>query len=222
MPSGGSMRRFRIAFQVGALAVALGVSTPASAQLASRSAEEWIKTLESPQRVGSLKIDETLARLQLRPGNVVADIGAGSGVFEAPLAHAVAPGGLVYAVDIEPGLIDHITQRAAEMKLSNVKGVVGKFTDPNLPARNVDLAFINDVLHHIEDRASYLKNLAGYLKPGGRIAVVDFIPGKGGHANQPELQISEAQVAAWMGSAGLKPVEKLDLFADKWFVIYGK
>src|SRR5215510_13652825 len=139
MPSGGSMRRFRIAFQVVALAVALGVSTPASAQLASRSAEEWIKTLESPQRVGSLKIDETLSKLSIKPGDVVADIGAGSGIFEAPLSQAVSAKGTVYAVDIEKGLIDHINQRASEMKLANVKGVVGKFTDPALPARNVDL-----------------------------------------------------------------------------------
>jgi ubiquinone/menaquinone biosynthesis C-methylase UbiE len=200
----------------------LGLAAPAFAQLASRSAEEWIKTLESPQRIESLKIDETLSKLKLKPGDIVADIGAGSGIFEAPLSQAVSPKGTVYAVDIEKGLIDHINQRAGEMKLANVKGVVGKFTDPGLPGRNVDLAFINDVLHHIEDRATYLKNLSGYLKPSGRIAIVDFIPGKGGHANQPELQISEEQVAQWMAAAGLKPVEKFDLFADKWFVVYGR
>jgi len=194
----------------------------ASAQLASRSAEEWIKTLESPQRIESLKIDETLAKLRLKPGDVVADIGSGSGIFEAPLAHAVSPGGKVYAVDIDQGLVDHITQRAAELKLSNVQGVLGKFTDPNLPVRTIDVVLINDVLHHIEQRAAYLKNLAGYLKPTGRIAVIDFIPEKGGHRNQPELQVTEAQTAAWMAAAGMKPLERVDLFPDKWFVIYGR
>jgi len=194
----------------------------ASAQLASRSAEEWIKTLESPQRIESLKIDETLAKLRLKPGDVVADIGSGSGIFEAPLAHAVSPGGKVYAVDIDQGLVDHITQRAAELKLSNVQGVLGKFTDPNLPVRTIDVVLINYVLHHIEQRAAYLKNLAGYLKPTGRIAVIDFIPEKGGHRNQPELQVTEAQAAAWMAAAGMKPLERVDLFPDKWFVIYGR
>jgi ubiquinone/menaquinone biosynthesis C-methylase UbiE len=216
------MHRFRWQVRLAVFILALGVAAPGFAQLASRSAEEWIKTLETPQRIQSLKIDETLSKLRLKPGDVVADIGAGSGIFEAPLAQAVSPKGTVYAVDIEKGLIDHINQRATEMKLTNVKGVVGKFTDPGLPARNVDLAFINDVLHHIDDRATYLKNLSTYLKPTGRIAIVDFIPGKGGHANQPELQISDEQVAQWMAAAGLKPVERFDLFPDKWFIVYGR
>jgi hypothetical protein len=87
----------------------------------------------------------------------------------------------------------------------------------------VDVAFIYDVWHHIEDRATYVKSLAAYLKPTGRIAVIDFIPGKGGHQNQPELQVSKEQGAAWMAAAGLRPVEEITgLFEDKWFVIYGR
>jgi ubiquinone/menaquinone biosynthesis C-methylase UbiE len=100
--------------------------------------------------------------------------------------------------------------------------VLGKFTDPSLPVRNVDLAFINDVLHHIEDRATYLKNLATYIKPTGRIAVIDFRPGMGGHLNQPELRITKEQTDAWMAAAGLKPAEDIDLFSDKWFVVYAR
>src|SRR5882672_2433961 len=198
-----------------AFALSVGLAQPASAQLASRSAQEWITTLESPQRIASLKIDETLAKLRLKPGDIVADIGAGSGIFEAPLAHAVSPGGKVYAVDIEKGLVDHINLRAGELHLTNVQGVVGQFTDPSLPVKNIDLAFINDVLHHIQDRAAYLKNLAGYLKPTGRIAVIDFVPELGGHKTQPELQVTEQQAASWMAAAGLKPLEKIELFPEK-------
>jgi ubiquinone/menaquinone biosynthesis C-methylase UbiE len=216
------MRRVTMFVFVAAFSLCLGLAQPASAQLASRSAEEWIKTLESPQRIAGLKVDETLAALHLKPGDVVADIGAGSGIFEAPLAQAVSPRGKVYAVDIEQGLVDHITQRANELHLANVQGVLGKFTDPNLPARNVDLAFINDVLHHIQDRAAYLKNLAGYLNPSGRVAVIEFVPERGSHKAQPELQVTEEQGAAMMASAGLKAVEKIELFPDKWFVIYGR
>src|SRR5436190_18478552 len=216
------MRRLRSLVFLLSFVVATCLAVPATAQLASRSAEEWIKTLESPQRIEGLKIDETLAKLKLKPGNIVADIGAGSGVFEAPLAHAVSPGVKVYAVDIEQGLVDHVNQRAAELKLTNVQGVLGKFTDPNLPVRTIDLALINDVLHHIEDRATYLKNLAGYLKPTGRIAVIDFIPGQGGHLNQPELRITKEQTDGWMAAAGLTRAEELDLFPDKFFVIYSR
>jgi hypothetical protein len=78
------------------------------------------------------------------------------------------------------------------------------------------------VLHHIEARAEYLKNLAGYLKPSARIAVIEFIPDKGGHRNQPELQITKEQGTAWMTTAGLNRLEDISLFDDKWFVIYSK
>jgi ubiquinone/menaquinone biosynthesis C-methylase UbiE len=199
----------------------VGFVGTASAQLAGRSAEEWIRTLETPTRVVSLKVPETIAALKLKPGQVVADIGAGSGVFSLPLARAVKPGGSVYAVDIDKELVDHVTEAATEQGLTNVQGVVGQATDPGMPD-NVDMAFINDVLHHIENRALYLKNLAEYLKPGGRIAVIEFTPEQSPHKADPTLVVSEAQTNEWMAAAGLKQVEKVNLFTDKYFVIYGK
>jgi ubiquinone/menaquinone biosynthesis C-methylase UbiE len=216
------MRAPRLASSLLVVALSSWVVYGASPQLASRPAEEWVKTLENPQRIAGLKIEDVVARLRLKPGNVVADIGAGSGAFEGALAAAVAPGGTVYAVDIEQGLLDHIARRAQDLGVANVRVVLGKYTDPAMPVRNVDVALIYDVLHHIDARAEYLKNLAGYIAPGGRIAVVDFQPGRGGHVNQPELQISKEQTASWMAGAGLKPVEDLDLFADKWFVVYSR
>lgn len=201
---------------------AAGLARPAVAQLANRSAEEWIKTLESKNRLEGLKIYETMAALKVKPGMKVADIGAGTGVFSIPLALAVKPGGTAYAVDIDQGLLDHIADKAGEQGMMNLQVVLGAFTDPNLPD-DIDLALINDVLHHIEKRAEYLKALAGYLKPGGRIAVIDFIPGQGGHRDQPELQVSQETATKWMAEAGLKPIEEFNkMFADKWFVIFGK
>jgi ubiquinone/menaquinone biosynthesis C-methylase UbiE len=191
-------------------------------QLGSRTAEEWIRTLDSPARIRNLKIDETVLALKLRPGDVVADVGAGSGAFEDRLARAVAPAGRVYAVDVDQGLLDNIRRRAAQAGLTNVTTVLGRFTDPALPARDVDVAFIYDVLHHIEDRSTYLENLAGYLKPAGRIAVIDYLPGMGGHKDQPALQVSKAMAAELMAAAGLTPVEEVALFEDKYFVIYAK
>jgi ubiquinone/menaquinone biosynthesis C-methylase UbiE len=200
----------------------VGLAAPATAQLASRSAEEWIKTLDSPTRVAGLKIPETLAALKLKPGQVVADIGAGTGVFTFPFVTGVRPGGKVYAVDVDQGLLDHIEEKATEQGMGTaVQVVLGAFDDPGLPA-NIDLAFINDVLHHIEHRELYLKNLAAYLKPGGRIAIIDFRTNMGGHRNQPELQTPQEDATKWMAAAGLKPVDEINLFDDKWFVIYGK
>jgi ubiquinone/menaquinone biosynthesis C-methylase UbiE len=143
-------------------------------------------------------------------------------LFEGALATAVAARGTVYAEDIDQALLDHIAQRAKELSIANVRGVLGSFTDPKLPIRTIDLALINDVLHHIENRADYLKNLAGYLKPTGRIAVIEFYPELGGHRTQPELQITKQQAAAWMAAAGFKPAEEFEIFTDKWFVVYSR
>lgn len=215
------MALLRIQPFVLSVALAAGLGAPAGAQLASRPADQWIKALDSPSRIPGLKITETVTALKLKPGQVVADIGAGSGTFTIPLARAVKPGGTAYAVDVDQGLIDHIAEKATEQGMINVRIVLGAFTDPNL-SEQIDLAFISDVLHHIENRAAYLKNLAGYLKPGGRIAVIDFRPNQGGHRDQPALQVTQEQAAAWMAAAGLKPIEEINLFADKWFVIYGR
>ena len=94
-------------------------------QLGSRAADAWIATLENPSRIAGLKIDEVVSRLRLRPGSVVADIGAGAGAFEGALSAAVTPTGTVYAVDIEQGLLDHIAARAKTLGLSNVRVVLG-------------------------------------------------------------------------------------------------
>lgn len=203
------------------LGLALALAPAAHAQLGARTTEQWLKTLDSQNRVLKLKVDEAVAKLQLPADAVVADIGAGSGVFTLPLAKA-APRGRVYAVDIDQGLVDHIAKKAQEAQATHVQAVLGGFTDPKIPARNVDVAFIYDVLHHIENRAEYLRNLAPYLKAGGRIAVIDFYPELGPHKNDPKLQITKDQTREWMAAAGLKPVAEHKLYDDKWYVVYAK
>src|SRR5689334_21231750 len=98
--------------------------------LRSRTAEEWIKTLDGPKRVAALKIDEVVAAMKLRPGQTVADIGAGPGLFVVPLAMAVGPSGRIYAEDIDAGFFPAIRARVADAHVANVETVLGKFTDP--------------------------------------------------------------------------------------------
>lgn len=203
------------------LAAVLGLPASAAAQLGTRTAEEWIKTLESENRIKGLKIQETLAALKLKPGIIVADIGAGTGVFTLPLARAVRPGGTAYAVEVDEKLLAHIVETGTEQGIANIQPVYGEYDDPLLPA-SVDLAFIHDVLHHIEKRAEYLKKLAGYVKPGGRIAVVEFRPGMGGHREDKTMQVTQELATEWMAAAGLKPAEEVKLFEDKWYVIFQK
>jgi ubiquinone/menaquinone biosynthesis C-methylase UbiE len=194
----------------------------AARQLASRPAEEWTKVLDAANRVASLRIDEIVPRLQLKPGDVVADLGAGSGLFEVSLAKAVSPGGTVYAVDIDEGFFPDIKKRAAEAGVNNVTTVLGKFTDPNLPVKNVDMLFFHDVLHHVDDRAGYLKSLGPYLKPTGRVVIIDYEAGQGPHGKQPELQVTRDQLAAWMTAAGFRQSDDVKLFEDRYFLVYSK
>jgi SAM-dependent methyltransferase len=196
--------------------VAVG-STP---QLGSRPAEDWIARLERPERVAGLKIPEVIARLGLKGGDLVADIGAGPGVFSWPLARAVAPGTL-YAVEVDKPFIDHLQDRARTQQLTNVKPVLGKYEDPLLPEK-VDLAFFHDVLHHVDKRADYLKKVASYLKPSGRIAVIELDATRpdSSHRDEPDQQVMKGDLDKWMQAAGLQKVDDIALFEDKWFVIY--
>src|SRR5215831_13784573 len=220
---GGAMFRknLRLVLVAG---VALVVSMPSigSAQLASRPAEEWSKTLEQPSRLEGLKIQEIVAKLGLKPGQVVADLGAGTGLFSVPMGKTVGTGGKVYAVEIDKGYFSMIEKKAKEGNLANVKTVLGEFTDPKLPAQDVDLAFMHDVLHHIEDRTGYLKNAAHYLKRDGRFVVIDFKADQSPHKEQPNLIVSQAQVTDWMKAAGLSKVQQIDLFPEKYFLIFSK
>src|ERR1700676_5716661 len=104
-----------------------GGATNSQAQLAARKADEWVATLEGPQRIATQKVDAVLSKLDLKPGMIVADIGAGAGLFSRRLAKAVAPAGKVYAVDIQQDLLDHINQRSKEENIPNIHTVLGEY-----------------------------------------------------------------------------------------------
>jgi ubiquinone/menaquinone biosynthesis C-methylase UbiE len=214
-------RLFLIVFRSLVVVSTLCAARPAAAQLGSKPAEEWIRELDATDRVSGLKIPEVIAALKVKAGQVVADIGAGSGVFSLPIGRALRPGGTVYAVDIDQELLNHVEMEATEQGMVNVKPILGGGSDPLLPV-DVDLVLMNDVLHHIEDRAGYLATLALYLKPGGRIAIIDFQSGQGPHKDDPTMMVTEDQATKWLEPAGLKPVEHINLYSDRWFVVYAK
>jgi len=211
----------RLWWGAAALVFTAAMGSVSARQLAPKSAEDWSARLERPERVASLKIDYIIASLQLKPGQTVADIGAGPGVLSVPLAQAVAPAGKVYAVDIDAGFFPYIQKKAEAAHLTNVRTVLGAHADPKLPSKDVDVALFHDVLHHIEDRAGYLKALAGYMKPGGRIAVVE-LPPDGSHKDEPALIVTKDQVKTWMAAAGFTPVQEFDGLEGKWFIVYGR
>jgi len=118
--------------------------------------------------------EKVIATLQIRPGDQVADLGAGGGYFTFRLAQAVGPSGKVFAVDIDQQMIDLIDNQARKDGVANVETVLAKADDPQLPKNGVDLIFTCDTYHHIDNRVAYFRNLRTYLKTGGRLAVIDF------------------------------------------------
>ena len=106
--------------------------------------------------------------------------------------------------------------------MANVQTVLGEFGDPKLPAADVDVAFFHDVLHHIDDRAGYLRNVVRYLKPTGRVVVIDLKADQSPHRDQPELVVSVGQVTDWMRAAGLGRVREVDLFQEKFFLVFSR
>ena len=189
------------------------------AQLGKRPAKDYIGVLENPERVERLKTAEVMSRLKLKNGNIVADIGAGSGVFTRRLAQAVAPDGMVFAVDINQELLDYNREKIREAKLSdNVEFVLGQFDDPRLPPDSCDLIFICDVIHHIEHREVYLRNLRHTVKSDGRLAIIDY------KANWPpgheEMKFTTEELLGWTKSAGFEKSAEFDLIADAFFYVF--
>ena len=194
---------------------------------------EWIRRLERPERIPGLRLDDVIRSLQLRPGMVIADIGAGTGAFTIPFAKAVAPSGRAIAVDIWPELLTYISDKARSAGVTTLDTVLAACDNPRLPPASVDVVFFHDVFHNLNDRESYLRALAPALKPGGRIAIIeqeydDPIAKKW---DKPDDRITPEQVAGWMTAAGFAHAAEFDIFKGannpagagmpaRWFVVY--
>ena len=143
-------------------------------QIGSQPAAEWIPHLEDPKRVATLHIEEVIKIIGLKPGMVIADIGSGSGVFTRPFAKAVAGAdGKAIAVDIDAALLSYVSESAGKQGIKNIETHLAPIDDPKLSGPILDVAFFHDVFHHIEHRDQYVKNLAKYIKPGGRIVLIE-------------------------------------------------
>jgi ubiquinone/menaquinone biosynthesis C-methylase UbiE len=188
------------------------------AQYVQPPAKEYIPLLEDPHRVGRLQPDRIIAALALKPGDVVADIGSGSGLFTRPLARQILPGGWVYAVDIDPELLEHVAKASREQGIANFSTILGRRDSPGLPPRSVDLVFICDTLHHIQSRQAYLANLKPLLKPGGRLAILDFE--KNWPAGHESLRFSLQDLERWTAAAGYRKVEEHGFVPDNFFHVY--
>ncbi|HXK27402.1 MAG TPA: methyltransferase domain-containing protein [Candidatus Binatia bacterium] len=139
-----------------------------------RDPKAYIGTLEDPKRDAYQKPHEVVHALNLKSGEVIADIGAGSGYFTFHLARHVGDKGKVYAVDVSPDMILHINRRIRELKANNIVTLLADPDDPLLPDRSVNRFFFSDPWHHIENQTKYLSLMKKMLKPGGEVVMIDF------------------------------------------------
>lgn len=163
--------------------------------------------LERSERETEERPADVIEALQIKPGQTIADLGAGSGYYSFRIASLVGPTGKVLAIDIEPAMLEVITQRARRESIANIATVRSSAQDPNLAPRSVDLLFMVDVYHELEFPYEVMTKVRAALKPGGRVALVEY------RAEDPDVQIkpvhkmSERQVRREMQAAGFKHVQ---------------
>ena len=148
--------------------------------------------LERPEREAEEAPSKALAALELKPGMVVADIGAGSGYYTSRMAKLVGPTGKVFATDIQPGMIDLLNRRVQSEGLGNVTTILGAMDDPRLAPGSIDLAIMVDVYHELQAPQVFLQKLRGVFKPGGRLVLVEF---RKEDARVPILEVHKMSVA---------------------------
>jgi predicted methyltransferase len=183
--------------------------------------EEWTKKFETESREIFHQREKIVAAAGLKPGMVMADIGAGTGLFTLHFAQAVGEKGKVYAVEIARNFLEHIKARASKASASNVQTILCTERSVELPEASIDIAFICDVYHHFEYPQATLASLHKALKPGGELILIDFKRIKGessdfvmGHVRAGQ-EVFEAEVAA----AGFERiVEVKDILKENYIV----
>ena len=171
--------------------------------------------LESPDRDAWQKPDQIMDALGIADGSTVADIGAGAGWFTIILARRVGPNGTVYAEDVQRQMLEAVRRRVSREGLLNVQGRLGTTTDPRLPERAIDAILVVDMYSEVDvdDRVTFLRNLARALKPNGRIGIVNYKPGQGGPGPSPTegVRVEITAVEADARAARLRVIARENL-----------
>ena len=180
-------------------------------------AADW---LERPSREDEEKPGLLLKALKLRPGDVVADIGAGSGYLSWRLAKEVGERGQVFAEDIQQEMIDLLAGKMAEHKLRNIRPILGTITDPKLPLNSVDLAIMVDVYHEFSHPYEMMQALHRSLKPGGRVVFVEYRAEDPAVPIKPVHKMSETQVRKEAEALPLEWVETINTLPRQHIIIF--
>ena len=182
--------------------------------------DHWKRVFDDPKRAEWQKPAEVVAALQLKPGMQVADVGAGTGYFSRYLSQAVGETGAVFAVEVEPRLIEHLRERAEAEGSGNLIPVLGSAAEPRLPRGRIDLVLIADTYHHLDDRVVYLRRLARVLSPAGRVAIIDWHKRELPEGPPAEHKLSREHVVDEMSQAGFELAEEATFLPYQYFLVF--
>lgn len=179
--------------------------------------------LERDEREVLEQPDKVIAAMQLKPGDVVADIGSGSGYFTRRLAKAVLPGGVVYGVDIQPEMNEILAENCAKEGITNVEIVLGETADPKLPPESIDWMLLVDVYHEFQEPKPMLAKMLDALKPGGRVCLLEYrLLGDTGTHIKTEHRMSVDQVLREWEPAGFNLVKRHEFLPTQHLFIFQK
>jgi ubiquinone/menaquinone biosynthesis C-methylase UbiE len=184
--------------------------------------DEWVKRLELESRDIFASRIEILKALKLAEGDRIADIGAGTGLFESIFAKSVGPAGKVYAVDISPKLIDYMKGRVETEKLTNVQVVLSNESSAELENDSIDIAFICDTYHHFAYHADMLLSIRNALRRKGQLILIDFerIPGESSDFILGHVRAGKEVFRREIERSGFRFVEEVQIpgFRDNYFL----
>lgn len=178
--------------------------------------------LDRRERDREEETDLAVRLLGVKKGWTVADVGAGSGYFTVRLARAVGENGVVYANDIQPGMLDLLAQAVARAKVSNVKPVLGTVDDPKLPPASLDLVLMVDVYHEFSQPQRMLQKLREALKPGGRLVLLEYRAEDPNVPIRPEHKMTKAQVKLEVEAEGFRQWRVYDDLPQQHLIVFTK
>lgn len=194
-------------------------------QFQNPKADDFVSRFEREGRDAFDHRDAIVKAVGLKPGMVVADVGAGTGLFTVLFAKEVGPEGKIYAVDIAENFVKHVERQALSAGLKNVQGVVCQPDNVNLPPNSIDLAYICDVYHHFEFPHKTMQSIHKALKPDGQVILIDFrrIEGKSTEWTLSHVRAGQEVFCKEIAEAGFQQIdEKQDLLKESYFVRFKK
>jgi ubiquinone/menaquinone biosynthesis C-methylase UbiE len=180
----------------------------------------YIAALEDPKRDAYQKPQEVLAALDIKPGEIIADIGAGSGYFTFRFARHVSERGTIYAVDVSPDMVLHINRTIRDLKITNVVSILADSDDPLLPVPSVNRFFFSDSWHHIENRAKYLLLMKKLLKPNGEVVMIDFHKRETPVGPPLKMRIAREDLIKQLTGNGFQVVKEHTFLPFQYFIVF--